>query len=195
MDGPLAAFLDSLHREGREYDSGESDRRDRRRNLQPESAALLAVLVRAIAPQRILELGTSNGYSTIWLADAARVVGAELTSVDIDADRLKQAQANLEDAGLATGVELRHADGGSVLRGSRAGEYELIFLDAERSAYPDYWPELTRVLAPGGLLIVDNVLSHADEVAAFRALVNADTHVLEALAPSGDGLLFVVKER
>ena len=103
----------------------------------------------------MLEVGTSNGYSTIWLADAARAVGAELTSVELDADRLRQAQANLEDAGLATGVELLNTDAGAVLRAGRSGIYDLVFLDAERSEYTGYWPELARVLAPGGLLAVD----------------------------------------
>ena len=195
MDASLAAFLESLYREGRDFDAAQSGRLARRRNLEPDSAALLALLVRAIAPQRILELGTSNGYSTIWLADAARAVGAELTSVELEADRVRQAQANLEDAGLATGVELLNTDAGAVLRAARSGVYDLIFLDAERSEYTGYWPELGRVLTPGGLLAVDNVVSHADQVADFRALVSEDPHVQESLVPTGAGLLLIVKDR
>jgi predicted O-methyltransferase YrrM len=195
MDGSLTAFLRSLHREGQEFDAARADRLERRRNLEPDSAALLALLVRAIAPHRILELGTSNGYSTIWLADAARAVGAELTSVEIEGDRVRQARVNLEDAGLATGVELRHGDAAETLGAAPAGSWDLIFLDAERSAYAAYWPELLRVLRPGGLLAVDNVLSHPAEVARFRALVAEDTRVQEALAPTGAGLLLIVKSR
>jgi predicted O-methyltransferase YrrM len=69
---------------------------------------------------------------------------------------------------------------------------DMIFLDAERPFYPGYWPDLVRVLRPGGLLAVDNVLSHADQVAGFRALVTADERVTEALAPTGAGVLLVV---
>jgi predicted O-methyltransferase YrrM len=90
MDAHLRNFLDELYREGREFDAAQPDRLDRRRNLEPDSAALLAVLVRAVRPKRLLELGTSNGYSTIWLADAALSVEAEFTSVELDADRLKR---------------------------------------------------------------------------------------------------------
>jgi predicted O-methyltransferase YrrM len=68
----------------------------------------------------------------------------------------------------------------------------MIFLDAERSAYANYWPDLLRVLRPGGLLAVDNVLSHAEEVRELRALVNAEERVSEALVPTGAGLLLMV---
>ena len=66
----LAALLEQLHRDGVEHDSSKEDRLERLRNLEPDSAALLALLVRAIRARAMLELGTSNGYSTLWLADA-----------------------------------------------------------------------------------------------------------------------------
>lgn len=69
----------------------------------------------------------------------------------------------------------------------------MIFLDAERLDYPTYWSDLVRVLRPGGLLAVDNVLSHPDEVADFRTLVSADRRVTEALVPTGAGVLLVTR--
>ena len=69
----------------------------------------------------------------------------------------------------------------------------MIFLDAERPAYCDYWPNLLRVLRPGGLLVVDNVLSHADEVQTFRKLVHDEDRVTEAVVPIGAGALLVVR--
>jgi predicted O-methyltransferase YrrM len=73
--------------------------------------------------------------------------------------------------------------------------FDVVFLDAERPAYPGYWPELVRTLAPGGLLAVDNVLSHAGEVEPFRRLVGADERVTQALVPIGAGVLLVVRDR
>jgi predicted O-methyltransferase YrrM len=191
VDRRLTELLEDLHRRGREHDEAHADRLRRWRNLEPDSAQLLALLVRATAPKRLLELGTSNGYSTIWLADAARAVGGSLTSVEIDAGRADRARENLRRAGLEEAVELRVEDAGAVLAGGRDGEWSFIFLDAERPAYAGYWPDLVRVLATGGLLAVDNVLSHAEQLVAFRERVSADARVVEALVPTGAGLLLV----
>ncbi len=193
MDAELVALLEALHREGREFDAGQPDRLSRRRNLEPETAALLALLVEALAPQHLLELGTSNGYSTIWLADAARRIGASLVSVEIERQRVEQARANLVRAGLSDQVQLRCADAAEVLAQSQDAQWQFVFLDAERPAYVGYWPQLMRVLAPGGLLVVDNVISHADELQGFRALVSGQDGVREALAPTGAGALLVLR--
>jgi predicted O-methyltransferase YrrM len=193
MDAHLRNFLEELYREGREFDAAQPDRLDRRRNLEPDSAALLAVLVRAVRPKRLLELGTSNGYSTIWLADAALSVEAEFTSVELDGERLKQARENLRTVGLGETVNFVAADAGAELKAAPGGSWEMIFLDAERPAYASYWKDLVRTLTPGGLLVVDNVISHADQVAEFRELVSADERVTEALSPTGAGLLLIVK--
>jgi predicted O-methyltransferase YrrM len=188
----LNALLDDLYAEGRAFDATREDRLERLRNVEPDTAALISLLIRATRPRRVLELGTSNGYSTLWLAEAAAAVGAALVSVEIDADRTAAARANLERAGLAGGVELRSEDAADTLAASAVAEWDLVFLDAERPAYVSYWPELRRAIAPGGLLIVDNVISHADQVAEFRALVDADPGVHQALAPTGAGALLVV---
>src|SRR3954452_3092373 len=101
MDRSLEALLDELYRAGREHDAAKEDRLQRLRNVEPETARLLSVLVRAVRPRRMLEIGTSNGYSTLWLAEAARAVGARLLSVEVDAGRTAQARENLARAGLA----------------------------------------------------------------------------------------------
>lgn len=194
MDSQLLKLLDDLYVHGREHDAGQTDRLDRLRNVEPDTARLLSVLIRALAPHRLLELGTSNGYSTIWLADAARAVGGSVMSVEIDPARTAQARENLRRAGLEETAELRVGDAGAVLAASSNGEWSFVFLDAERPAYAGYWPELVRVLAPRGLLVVDNAISHADEVAEFRELVADDGRVNQALVPVGAGALLVVRE-
>jgi predicted O-methyltransferase YrrM len=194
VNGELASLLDELHRRGREHDAARADRVERWRNLEPDTARLLALLVRVIAPDRLLELGTSNGYSTIWLADAVRGTGGSMTSVEIDAARAGHARTNLGAAGLEGAVELHVGDAGAVLAASGDGEWGFVFLDAERGAYVSYWPDLVRVLRPRGLLAVDNAISHADELIEFRELVANDARVSEALVPTGAGLLLVVRE-
>lgn len=154
---------------------------------------MLALLVRATGARRVLEIGTSNGYSTLWLADAVRSVGGHLVSVDVDAARSALAAQNLERAGMGEFVELRVEDAAVSLIETPDGGSDMIFLDAERTAYADYWPNLVRVLRSGGLLAVDNVLSHPEEVTDFRSLIHSDERVSEALVPCGAGLLLVVR--
>jgi predicted O-methyltransferase YrrM len=175
----------------RKYDAAQSDRLARFRNVEPETAELLGLLVRAVRAARVLELGTSNGYSTIWLADAVAGVGGSVVSVDVDAERIALARQNLERAGLD--AELEVVDAAETLARSASGAWDLVFLDAERSAYVGYWPDLLRALRPGGLLVVDNVVSHADEVAAFLALVSTEPAVTSAEVPIGAGVQLIVR--
>jgi predicted O-methyltransferase YrrM len=193
MNPDRRAVADELLAASREHDAAQEDRVARYRNLEPESAELLSVLVKAAAPQNILELGTSNGYSTIWLADAAEAVGARLVSAEIDGARTEQARGNLERAGLT--ADLRTQDAGELLRDAGDGEWGFVFLDAERPAYAGYWPDVLRVLAPGALLVIDNVISHAEQVEEVTSLIEAEPGVTSALVPIGAGLRVVVKDR
>jgi len=194
MDQHLTQYIDDLYARGRAHDADQPDRLDRLRNLEPDTARLLAVLVRATGARRLLELGTSNGFSTLWLADAARSIDGRVVSVELDPVRGAQALAHLRAVRLDAFVELRTEDAAQTLKGSADAAWDMIFLDAERPAYVGYWPDLLRALKAGGLLVVDNVLSHADELRDFRELVAEDPRVSEALAPTGAGALLIVKE-
>ena len=186
------AFAAALHAAGREHDARQADRLERWRNVEPETAELLGVLVRAKRARRVLEIGTSNGYSTIWLADAAETTGGTVLSVEIEPSRTALARENLARAGLSDLVELKTEDAAQTLRALPDRAFELTFLDAERVLYVGYWHHLVRTLAPGGLLAVDNAISHANELVEFRAVVDADTRVTQALVPIGAGLLLAV---
>ena len=191
MNARRRAIADEVLAAARAHDAAQSDRLARFRNVEPETAELLGVLVRATRARRVLELGTSNGYSTIWLADAVEATAGALKSVEIDPARTAMARANLGRAGLA--AELVTGDVAETLRTSADGAWDLVFLDAERPAYAGYWPELVRALRPdGGLLAIDNVLSHAAEVAEVTALI-AESAVTTVLVAVGAGLRLVVR--
>ena len=191
----MAAVLEQVHAHGVAHDAAHADRLVRLRNLEPATGALLGVLVRATGARRVLELGTSNGYSTLWLAEAARTVGGRVTTVEVDPARTAMARTTLDRAGLAGHVDLVTADAGQVLAAATTASYEMVFLDAERPAYPGYFPDLLRVLAPGGLLAVDNAVSHAAEMEPFVQLVRAEPRVVHALDATGAGVLLTVKDR
>jgi predicted O-methyltransferase YrrM len=191
LDPALERFLDGLHRRGVAHDADRDDRLERLRNLEPETARHLWVLARAAGARDVLEVGTSNGYGTVWLADAVGPRGT-VVSVDVEPGRSAEAAENLRSAGRADRVRLRTEDAAATLRDAPDAAWDLVLLDAERPAYPDYWPDLRRTLRPGGLLAVDNVLSHPDEVAPFLALVDAAPGVTATVVPVGAGLLLAV---
>ncbi|MEZ0538890.1 O-methyltransferase [Fibrella arboris] len=183
----------ALYETFRDHDVAEPDRLKRWRNLEPESALLLAMLVRTKGARRVLELGTSNGFSTLWLADALETTNGRLTTIDIDGDRTALAQKYLRQFELDDRVDCLTQDAGLFLAQAQP-IYELIFLDAERSAYVGYFPDLSRLLTqrPGCLLAVDNVLSHAGEVHDFVKLLEADASLTQMTLNVGAGLLLCV---
>jgi predicted O-methyltransferase YrrM len=194
MDADRLQLANDLYAASREHDAAQADRLDRFRNVEPDTAELLGVLIRATGARRILELGTSNGYSTIWLADAAQATAGRVVSVDVDVDRTELARANRAAAGLRDRVELRTADAGSILAGTPDAAWEFVFLDAERPAYPGYLADLVRTLAPRGVLAIDNVISHADELTQFTALIEREPALTQTVVPVGAGLRLAVRD-
>jgi predicted O-methyltransferase YrrM len=194
MNDSRRRFADELYAASRAHDR-DLPRLERFRNVEPETAQLLGITIRACEAQRILELGTSNGYSTLWLADAAEATGGRVVSVDLDPARTALAHDNLERAGLDGRVELRTEDAGMTLAGAVDGEWDFIFLDSERIAYPGYLPNLVRTLKPGGVLAIDNVLSHEHELVEFTAQVQDVGSLTQTVVPVGAGLRLAVRDR
>jgi predicted O-methyltransferase YrrM len=187
------AIADELYESGREYDSRQTNRLSRLRNLQPDTAALLGVLIRGARVRRILEIGTSNGYSTLWLADAAEATGGRVETLDIDPRRSEQASDNLARAGLDDVATCRTASAAQALTEYPDDAWDLIFLDAERPEYAGYWPNVRRTLAAGGAIAVDNAISHAAELTPLTRLLEDDPRLTTALVPIGDGLIVSVE--
>jgi predicted O-methyltransferase YrrM len=189
----LDALLTELEQFGTTNDGSNTERPRRMLNITRDTGELLAVLVRATLARRVLEIGTSNGYSTLWLASAARAIGGAVTTVELSDYKVGLATANFTRSGLARYISLVHEDAGMVLQRSAEGAFDLVFLDSERPEYPGWWPDLKRVLRPGGLLVVDNATSHQAEMAPFVALVSADTGFVTSLVPVGNGEFLAVK--
>jgi predicted O-methyltransferase YrrM len=190
-----AAVAAEVLRLSRDHDARQDDRLSRYRNLEPETAALLGVLIRAQSARRVLELGTSNGYSTLWLGDAAEATGGHVLTVEIDPARTAQAHANVERAGLEEVVECRTQGAGQALAEQPPDAWQFIFLDAERPQYAVFWPMLMDTLEPGGLLAIDNAISHESELTEVRALIDGDDRLTSSLVPIGAGLLLAVLDR
>jgi predicted O-methyltransferase YrrM len=190
---PLDALLVELEQFGRTNDGSATERPRRMLNITRDTGELLAVLVRATMARRVLEIGTSNGYSTLWLASAARAIGGTVTTVELSDYKIALAAANFSRSGLGPYISLVHDNAGRVLQRVTDDAFDLVFLDSERPEYPGWWPDLRRVLRPGGLLVVDNATSHRAEMAPFVALVSADASFVTSLVPVGNGEFLAVK--
>jgi predicted O-methyltransferase YrrM len=186
VDADLRTLLDDLYGRGAAHDAAEPDRLRRLRNLEPATAELLTLVVRMAGARAVVEIGTSNGYSAIWLADAVNDTGGRVTSVDVE--EWPGVAENLDRAGVATIVDRLLGDGGDYLAGRDDDSVDLLFLDAERVEYPAWWPHPARVLKAGGVMAIDNVLSHPDEVAGFLALIAADGGFVAETVAVGKGL-------
>ena len=193
MNPHLTTLLDELAAFGDAHDGDPANAATRMLNITPDTGEFLAVLVKATGARRILEIGTSNGYSTLWLADAAAPVDGAVTTIELAHEKIEMARANFARAGLDTRITLLEGDAGAMLDSLFDASFDLLFLDSKRSAYLDWWPDIRRVLRPGGLLVVDNATSHAQEMAAFTAAVRADAAFTTSLVPVGKGEFLAVK--
>ncbi|HZQ79141.1 MAG TPA: class I SAM-dependent methyltransferase [Acidimicrobiia bacterium] len=168
-----------------------------------DQAVLLEILARATGARRAVEIGTFTGYSSLALA---RGLGPEgrLLCCDVSEEWTAIAREHWEKAGLADRIELRLGPALETLRSLPAGEtFDLAFVDADKTGYPDYYEELLPRLRPGGLLLVDNtlwggaVLDEKDEtddtvaIRAFNDRIAADPRVRVVLLPIGDGVTVV----
>src|SRR5699024_3966706 len=134
------------------------------RNIEPDSALFLAMQIRIQQSKKILEVGTSTGYSTLWLANAAQQTQGHVTTLEIDPSRTAQAQQYAQELALDEYIDFWVGDAQEFLENITC-QYDFILLDAERDAYVDYWAYLQHMIdTQGGVLIVDNVISHAAEV-------------------------------
>ena len=194
MDRVLAAFLDELWRSGEENDAREAERPKRMLNITPDTGRLLWILVQAARATRILEVGTSNAYSTIWLADAARATGGHVITLERNPDKVRLARESLARAGLADRVEIREGNAAETLAGL-TGPFHFVFLDADRANYSAYLDLALPKLQPGGLLVADNVISHAQELADYLARVKSNPALFSVTVPVGKGEEIALKLR
>jgi predicted O-methyltransferase YrrM len=121
---------------------------------------LLELLARLRGARRILEIGTLGAYSTTWLARALPP-GGSLITLELSPHHAEVARANLERAGLGGHVEIRLGPAGeslAALHAEGAGPFDMIFIDADKAGYPDYFTWSMRLSAPGTLLVIDNVV-------------------------------------
>jgi predicted O-methyltransferase YrrM len=165
----------------------------------PAVGGLLALLVKLSGAQRIFEMGSAIGYSTIWLARAAGE-GAEIYYSDGDEQNAARARDYSHRAGVADRVRILVGNSLDLLQ-ETSGDFDIIFCDVDKHYYPQVFPLATPRIRRGGLLIADNVLWHGRVVRPARPddretrailewgrLVSRDPRLLTTIVPLRDGV-------
>ena len=151
LQDPAYRLLSELHRFGR---------RNNMLNVQPQDGRLLQMLVRMSGAKSVLEIGTSNGVSAIWMALALKQTGGRLTTLEIDSDRAKLARENFAKAGVADRIELVEGDAFQTLK-TLTATYDLLFIDAVKPEYKDYLDMIYSRIAKGGIIVAHNAVQSA----------------------------------
>lgn len=170
-----------------------------------EVGALLRWLARLMRARHVVEVGSGGGYSGVWLLGGMDPRGS-LTTIEIDPDNQALAQRAYAEAGVGERVRSILGAALAVLPKLADATYDIVFLDAVKSEYPDYLEHARRLLRPGGLLLADNVLWHGktaapevgdEDTEGIRAFNNAladDPAFAALILPVGDGVLGAIYE-
>lgn len=186
------AVLDRLYEQDAAERAAGLPSSERRRNVDRDAGQFLSLLARAIRAWSILEIGSSNGVSTIWLALAAREVGGHVLGLELREDRAREAQANLAAAGLADVASVRCTDALKAVP-TLEGPYDFVFIDAEKDDYAQHIRNVIDRVKPNGLIVADNVVSH--DLSEYQAYVRGRPDLETVTLPAFRGLEISLKLR
>lgn len=197
MDPAITAVLDVYHermreehsRMGRGVPAGSGDWRDQALlAVGPESGQLINILARSLKAPNILELGTSFGYSGVWLAEAARASGGRLTTIELAEHKSAYAREMSAKAGLAEHVDFHVGDAVKVI-GELPGPFDFVLVDLWKDLYVPCLEAFYPKLNPGAVVVADNIIRPGGEdVARYVRAVRAKPNMRSLLLAVGSGL-------
>lgn len=167
---------------------------------------VLKMLTRMIAPERVLEMGTFTGYSALCIAEGLPE-GGRLTTIEYEDELEEPVREAISGAGMADRVELLIGDAAEICSGMEPESYDMIFIDADKREYPQYFREAKRLVRPGGYIIADNILwdghvadtdrhdAQTEGVREYNSLVAGDADLEVVILPVRDGLSIARKRK
>jgi caffeoyl-CoA O-methyltransferase len=159
----------------------------RLRQIPPVTGKFLALLCASAPSGGILEVGTSGGYSSLWLTLACRARGDHLTTFEVLEEKIMRANETFEAAQVTNQIQLIHGDAREVIDGYK--DVAFCFLDAEKDTYLDIYEKVIPNMVSGGILAGDNAINHAEKLADFIAQAENDPRVDALVVPIGKGIL------
>ncbi|MFH0838091.1 MAG: class I SAM-dependent methyltransferase [Patescibacteria group bacterium] len=165
-------------------------------NVTDEVGKFLNMLIQLKRPRDILEIGCANGYSTIWMAEAARAVGARVHTIDFSRPSLAQAKDNVAVAGFSDTVEFYLDDALRLIpKMDRKLLFDFVFVDGEKASYPDFWKAIEGRMNSGAVVVFDDMIAFPNKTKSFYDLIQSAKGVEQLLIPidQNDGILMVIK--
>ncbi|HEU5432087.1 MAG TPA: class I SAM-dependent methyltransferase [Thermomicrobiales bacterium] len=189
MTNDLTALLDRLYADDAAQRAAGLPSAQRTRNVERETGEWLRLLALATDARSILEIGSSNGVSTLWLAAAARGTGGRVTGTELLPERAAAANANLAAAGLGDVARVIAGEARTSVA-ALVGPFDLVFIDAEKDDYIGHFEAVVGKVRPNGLILADNVISH--DLSAYQAALRARPDIETVTIPIGRGVEFSV---
>lgn len=163
-------------------------------NISRQTAEFISMLIKISNVKNVLEIGTSNGYSALWIADALKDAGnnGHLTTIEFYEKRQCIARENIEKCGLSDFVTFKQGRALEILE-QLDFVPDMVFIDANKSEYIQYFDLLKDKLPKGAIILADNVISHAAKVADFLDEIKNDTRYQSQVLDLPAGLLMALK--
>ena len=162
-------------------------------SIPREEGEFFYIIVCLFKPRKILELGTSIGYSTTWLGLAAKEYGGKIKTVEINPDKVAIARKNFDEAGLSKTITVIEGDINKELEKMR-GKFDFVFLDSEKKEYLKHFRMLFPHLRKGGLVAADNAGTHELQMRDYLWHVRNSKGLASVFVPIGNGVELTVKK-
>lgn len=154
----------------------------------------LRFLILSIKPKTILELGTSAGYSTLWMASAAKHFDSRIYTIEVFPAKIELAKRHFKEASIGDLVSLIEGDIKDILASWNKGKIDFIFMDADKHDYVDYYDAVMPILNSGGTIVADNAVNFGNLMKPFLEKAGTDPRVITNLLELDNGLLLIYKK-
>lgn len=161
-------------------------------NISHASANFLNMLIKISGAKNVIEVGTSNGYSGIWIANALKETGGHLTTIEYWEKRIVLAQENFNKCGVDDIITIKQGEACDVLK-EIDFEIDFAFIDANKEEYVKYFDLINLKLKKGGIITADNITSHAEKVAPFVEKIKSTPNYQVEILDLPGGMLLAYK--
>lgn len=199
MDKKIISVLNELSKRSESEKKGElqTPREEQMLSITGETGKFLNVLCMGIGARRVLEIGTSVGFSTIWLAEAVRENNGKVITIEEDQGKISRAKENFQNAGLSENIEVTRGIAIDVIKELDSGikenktlEFDMIFVDADKENLKEYFDHLLNMVKINGLIVTDNILypeKFHSLMQDYKQHIESKSNVRTVTVPIGNG--------